>query len=631
MGGILGLLIGLMIAIVSNFSLWFYSDKIAISVYRGRMPNPKEKKVLEPMVKYLCYRADLPVPKLYIIPSSALNAFATGRSPKQGVIAVTEGLLRMLPEDELEGVVAHELSHIKHRDTLTATIAASIAGSISMLTQLSFHLLSSRLLGTRNSSPIHLVALIPTLILAPITASIIQFAISRTREYEADAGASKLTGNPQALANALRRIENHSKQVNLNDPSYAALLIINPLKGKRVHRLFSTHPPTSDRIQKLTDFATRGDSTMNIKTKKSQRHQKVVLSTVIALTAFGLAYAPIPGLEKTVVVVSGTELAEPLKQLETQFEQQYPNINLELKFQGSQDIVNNYIDDKNYFKPTVIIPASTEFLDELSQRWQTQHDSEPFYQSPRAIAKTFLVGIAWPERGNILFPNGRFSWNKIEQAMQANNWGEIGGQTDWGSFDFIMTDPTRSNSGQLTLDLWAKSKIGNNHLNHPSVESLFKTVKKSVYLPPRSTDILLQEFITRGPNDADVATVYESIALERWQQSHINQSEPYQIYYLDPTIETVATAAIVRRNVNTSTAKAARQFIDFLTQPQQQKVLVQFGFRPVQTDLDLATIPGSPWSQNIPGVEVNPAVTVQPVPASGEIREIQRLWQRVTP
>jgi ABC-type glycerol-3-phosphate transport system substrate-binding protein len=123
----------------------------------------------------------------------------------------------------------------------------------------------------------------------------------------------------------------------------------------------------------------------------------------------------------------------------------------------------------------------------------------------------------------------------------------------------------------------------------------------------------------------------QDVSLERWQQSQINQSEPYQIYYLNPTIETVATAAIVRRNVNANTAKAARQFIDFLTQPQQQKVFVQFGFRPVQTDLDLATIPGSPWSQNIPGVEVNPAVTVQPVPESGEIREIQRLWQRVTP
>jgi ABC-type molybdate transport system substrate-binding protein len=369
---------------------------------------------------------------------------------------------------------------------------------------------------------------------------------------------------------------------------------------------------------------------MNSTPKPSQRPNKIVISTLLALTAFALAYAPIPGLEKTVVVVSGTELAEPLKQLETQFEQQHPNINLELQFQGSQDIVNNYIDDKNDFKPTVVIPASTEFLDELNQRWQTQNNSEAFYDTPTAIAKTFLVGIAWPERGNILFPNGRFSWDKIEQAMQAKNWGEIGGQNNWGSFDFLMTDPTRSNSGQLTLDLWAKSKIGNNNLNNPSVESLFQTVKQSVYLPPRSTDILLQEFITRGPNDADVATVYESIALERWQQSAINQRQPYQIYYLNPTIETVATAAIVRRNNNANTAKAAREFIDFITQPEQQKVFVQFGFRPVQNNLDLTSIPGSPWSQNIPGVEINPAVTIQQSPNNTEIREIQRLWQRAT-
>ncbi len=130
------------------------------------------------------------------------------------------------------------------------------------------------------------------------------------------------------------------------------------------------------------------------------------------------------------------------------------------------------------------------------------------------------MGIAWLQRGQVLFPNGRFSWDKIEQTMKAKNWSEIGGQKDWGSFDFVMTDPTRSNSGQLTLNLWA-SQVENT-LNSPSVETLFQTVKQSVYLPPRSTDILLQEFIARGPNDADVATVYESIALARWQQSTTN-------------------------------------------------------------------------------------------------------------
>jgi len=132
-----------------------------------------------------------------------------------------------------------------------------------------------------------------------------------------------------------------------------------------------------------------------------------------------------------------------------------------------------------------------------------------------------------PLWGKVLFPNGRFSWQRVEKAMQAGNWQAVGDQSDWGNFDFVTTDPTRSNSGQVTLSLWALSKLGGGtpnsaDLNNPAIELLFGTVKRSVYQPPRSTDILLQEFIARGPNDADVATVYESIALYRWQQSAKN-------------------------------------------------------------------------------------------------------------
>ncbi len=370
-----------------------------------------------------------------------------------------------------------------------------------------------------------------------------------------------------------------------------------------------------------------------MKASKSQRRNQTTASVAIAITALGLAYAPIPGLQQTVVIVSGTELQEPLQQLEAKFEKENPNIKLELKFQGSQDIVNNYIDKKNDFQPTVLIPASSEFLDELKQRSLAQNNSEPFYDSPKAIAKTLLVGIAWPERGKVLFPNGRFSWQRVEQAMQAGNWQAVGGQSDWGSFDFVTTDPTRSNSGQVTLNLWALSKQGGGtngsaDLNNPAVTSLFSTVKQSVYQPPRSTDILLQEFITRGPNDADVGTVYESIALSRWQQSGKNQGKPYQIYYLDPTVETVATAAIVRENVDSATANAAKKFITFLTEPNQQKVFVQYGFRPASNSINLQSVPNSPWSQAIPGAEVNPAVKTLPAPKPMLLGEIQRLWQR---
>ncbi|QLE57013.1 substrate-binding domain-containing protein [Nostoc sp. TCL26-01] len=361
--------------------------------------------------------------------------------------------------------------------------------------------------------------------------------------------------------------------------------------------------------------------------------QRYITSVAIILAALGLTYAPIPGLQKTIVIVSGTELQEPLQQLATKFEQKNPNIKLQLQFQGSQDMVNKYVDQKNDFKPTVLIPANGEILTELSDRLRATNNTTPFYDSPRPIAKTILVGIAWPERGKVLFPDGRFQWQKVEQAMQASNWEKIGGTKDWGSFDFVTTDPTRSNSGQVTLNLWTEAKLGTkvdtNSFNNPSVQSLFGLVKKSVYQPPRSTDILLQEFIARGPNDADVATVYESIALYRWQQSAANQGKPYQIYYLNPSIESTATAAIVRRDVDGGTADAAKKFLDFLTEPAQQAVLVQYGFRPVNNSVDLKTVPKSPWNQNIPGAEVKPNIQTLPPPNSATFTEIQRLWERV--
>lgn len=371
-----------------------------------------------------------------------------------------------------------------------------------------------------------------------------------------------------------------------------------------------------------------------MKKTKSNLQNRTLTSAGIVLAALGLAYAPIPGLQQTVVIVSGTELKAPLEKLEAKFEQENPNIKIELKFQGSQDIVNKFIDKKNDFKPTILMPASGKLLDELTQRYQAQNNSEPFYQQPQAIAKNLLVAIAWSERGKVLFPNNKFSWQRIEQAMQKNSWEAVGGDKNWGSFDFVITNPTRSNSAQATLSLWAMSKINaqntnNIDYNNPAITSLFSTIKKSVYQPPRSTDILLQEFITRGPNDADVATVYESIALSRWQQSAKNQGKPYQIYYLNPTVETIATAAIVRQNVDTRTANAAKQFIDFLTQPKQQKIFIQYGFRPTNNNINLQSVPNSPWSQNIPGAQVNPSAKTLPAPNQKGIGEIQRLWQRV--
>ncbi len=352
--------------------------------------------------------------------------------------------------------------------------------------------------------------------------------------------------------------------------------------------------------------------------KKSSKNKRLFLSLGIIALSLGLSYLPIPGVKQTITIVAGTELQEPLQELATRFERDRFNLDLELKFQGSQDIVNNYLAQNNDLQSVILIPANGNILQEYNQA---------FYSQPQAIAKTILVGIAWQERGKTLFPDDKFSWSKIEQALQQNNWSKIANKTDWGSFDFVMTNPTRSNSGQLTLDLWLESTDRN--FNSFETQSLISLIKNSIYQPPRSTDILLQEFISRGANDGDVAVVYESIALHRWSQAQITQRKPYRIYYPNPTIETVATAAIVKQNISKNTAKTASKFIQYLTQPEQQQVFVQYGFRPVVSDLDLTSVPNSPWSQNITGAMLNLDVTVKETPASGRTKEIQKIWNQV--
>ncbi|WP_275574930.1 substrate-binding domain-containing protein [Neosynechococcus sphagnicola] len=192
---------------------------------------------------------------------------------------------------------------------------------------------------------------------------------------------------------------------------------------------------------------------------RSVRH-RLLTSIGILLAGLGLTYAPFPLTTRTVVVVSGTELQEVLPTLKQKFERQNSGIQLELKFQGSRELINRYLDDRNDFQPTVLIPANQELLDELGDRWRTQNGSEPFYDPPRPISKTRMVGIAWPERGKVLFPTGEFSWQRLEQALKVGNWSAIGGPTAWGSFDLLMGDPARSNGGQLTMSLWAQATLG---------------------------------------------------------------------------------------------------------------------------------------------------------------------------
>jgi heat shock protein HtpX len=252
-GGSTGIILGIAIAAVTNLFSWYQSDKIALAAYRAQPVSPQEAPGLYQMVQRLCQRANLPMPRVYVVPSSAANAFATGRDPEHAAVAVTQGILNLLPEDELEGVIAHELTHIANRDTLTQAVAATIAGAISFLAQIVSYSIwytpSSR--DNRNNGP-NPLGLLLTVLLAPIAATIIQLAISRTREFSADAGSARLTGNPRALARALQRLEAAARQIPMHgNPAFEPLLITNAFSGQFLSSLFSSHPPTEARIEAL--------------------------------------------------------------------------------------------------------------------------------------------------------------------------------------------------------------------------------------------------------------------------------------------------------------------------------------------------------------------------------------------
>ncbi|KZL49832.1 protease HtpX [Nodularia spumigena CENA596] len=252
-GGTAGLIIGIGLAAATNLFSWYQSDKIALGVYRARPVSQAQAPGLYRMVERLSQRANIPMPGIYIVSSQTANAFATGRDPEHAAVAVTEGILNILPDDELEGVIAHELTHIINRDTLTQAVAATIAGAISFLAQMVSYSLWFGGGGSRDGDRGgNIFGVLLTVILAPIAATIIQLAISRTREFSADAGAAKLTGNPRALAQALQRLEATAKQLPLNaNPAFEPLLIINPISGKFMGNLFSSHPDTETRVAEL--------------------------------------------------------------------------------------------------------------------------------------------------------------------------------------------------------------------------------------------------------------------------------------------------------------------------------------------------------------------------------------------
>jgi heat shock protein HtpX len=256
-----GLVMAFVLSLLMNLGMYWFSDKIVLMSYGARQISEEEAPRLYSIVRKLAQQAELPMPKVYIIPGQTPNAFATGRNPEHAAVAATEGILRTLSEDELEGVLAHELAHVKHRDILTGTIVASMAGAIVFLSRMAMFA-SMFGGGSRDRDDSNPVGQLLLIILAPIAAMLIQFAISRSREFAADAGGAQISGRPLSLANALRKLEAGIERHPMENAGTATahMFIVNPLRGGGVLKLFSTHPPTEERIARLEQIALGGIS-----------------------------------------------------------------------------------------------------------------------------------------------------------------------------------------------------------------------------------------------------------------------------------------------------------------------------------------------------------------------------------
>jgi len=251
-----GALVAFIIALLMNLVSFWFSDKIVIGMYRGREILPSDEPQIHRMVSNLSQAANIPKPRIYLIPLNVPNAFATGRDPKHASLALTEGILRTLNEEELEGVISHEIAHIKNRDILIGTIAATLAGAIMTIAYWArwIAFLGS---GDEDRGGIGLIGILLLSILAPLAATIVQMAISRTREYQADETGAHLSGKPLALANALEKLEMVARRNPLGggSPATSHLFIVNPFRGDFLFRLFSTHPPIEERIRRLRALA----------------------------------------------------------------------------------------------------------------------------------------------------------------------------------------------------------------------------------------------------------------------------------------------------------------------------------------------------------------------------------------
>jgi heat shock protein HtpX len=254
LGGSQGLVTAFGFAVIMNFVSYWFSDKIVLKMYRAQEVGADHKLAI--LTRRLATQANLPMPKVYVIPDMSPNAFATGRNPSHAAVAATEGIMHLLNEQELEGVIAHELAHVKHRDILISSVAATVAAAIMMTARMAQFAAMFGGGGSRDdregSNPI---AMIATIIFAPLAAMLVQAAISRSREFVADAGGARIAGTPYGLMNALRKLESGSKQIPLNaNPATAHMFIMKPFSGGGLLSMFSTHPPTEQRIQALMNL-----------------------------------------------------------------------------------------------------------------------------------------------------------------------------------------------------------------------------------------------------------------------------------------------------------------------------------------------------------------------------------------
>lgn len=251
LGGQSGLLVAFVFAVVMNFGSYWFSDKIVLRMYRAGEVGPEHP--LHQMTARLAKQAGLPMPRVFVIPDESPNAFATGRNPNHAAVAATQGILSALDRRELEGVIAHELAHVKHRDILISSIAATVAATVMMIARMAqFAAIFGGFGGRDGRGGSNPIALIATIILAPLSAMLIQAAISRSREFAADRGAAEIVGSPYGLADALRKIESVARRVPMNaNPATAHMFIMKPIFGRGVMALFSTHPPTEQRIERL--------------------------------------------------------------------------------------------------------------------------------------------------------------------------------------------------------------------------------------------------------------------------------------------------------------------------------------------------------------------------------------------